>query len=111
MEAKCEDGVWIVKSDSGHTYRVTNTSCNCPQFLFRIKKSGGRCKHMDFIIRLEGKGNNYDEIISFIKKEGGASFEILEREFGSDVIIKLQALERKGEIIYNRRKDVYNILE
>ena len=111
MEAKQEGEVWTVESDTGHTYKVTSSSCTCPQFLFRVKKSGGSCKHMDFVNGLISKDANYDEIIKFIRFHGRTAVDDLQKEFGLEIINKLQALEKRGEIIYNRRNDTYSILE
>jgi predicted nucleic acid-binding Zn finger protein len=111
MEATNKDGIWIVNSDSGHTYHTTLDSCDCPHFIHRIKKSGGNCKHMVFINGLISKNENYEEIIGFIRQKTNVKFDVLCKEFGTEVFDKLLFLEKKGEIIYNRRKNTYNILE
>jgi len=113
MEAKQEDAdTWTVTGDSGHNYIVSSTSCTCPQFEFRIKKTGGMCKHMIFISGLANDDEDtYQHIIDFIKSEGGtASYEIIEREFPNPDS-KLKVLEKRGEILRNNRKDTYSILE
>ena len=85
MEAINNGDIWIVEGDSGHTYTVTNTSCTCPHFQHRVKKSGGSCKHMIFISGLKSKKNNYEEIIVFIRSNNGATYTQLEKQFGRDI--------------------------
>ena len=109
MEAVKDGDSYTVLSDTGHTYTVTNTSCTCPHFQHRLQKSGGSCKHMVFVSGITNKGN--DEIVSYIKICGVAKYDNLEKEFGKDIHSKLQSLERRGEIIYNKRNDSYSILE
>jgi predicted nucleic acid-binding Zn finger protein len=113
MEATSDgNGNWSVLSDSGHTYNVTNNSCSCPHFQHRVRKSGGSCKHMIFIQNLMNSDGNYDEIIKFIKLKRIISYVDIEKKFGGlEVFEKLQALEKRGDIIYNKRKDTYSLLE
>jgi len=113
MEATSDgNGSWTVLSDSGHSYNVTTNSCSCPHFIHRVKKSGGSCKHMIFIQNLMSSDNNYDDIIKFIKSKGIVSYIDIEKKFGGlEVFEKLQALEKRGDIIYNKRKDTYSMLE
>jgi predicted nucleic acid-binding Zn finger protein len=111
MNAKKDGDTWEVESESGHTYFVSSSSCTCPHFQHRVKKSGGSCKHMIFISGLESKSNNYEEIVVFIRSNNGATYTQLEKQFGKDIELKLKALERKGEIIYMKWDDTYNILE
>jgi hypothetical protein len=36
-----------VTSLSGNTYEVTDSSCTCPQFIHRLRQSGGACRHIE----------------------------------------------------------------
>ena len=39
--------VTILSSDKRTVYNVTETSCTCPDFMFRHAKAGSRCKHIN----------------------------------------------------------------
>jgi uncharacterized Zn finger protein len=100
---KISDTEYDVLGDSGKTYRVTETSCTCPVYKFRHSN----CKHMAF---LASQPKDDIEIVKFINLTASPTYDELENKFGKDIHAKLQSLERKGEIIYDRKTDSYSIL-
>ena len=38
--------VTVLSSDKKTVYNVTETSCTCPDFMFRHARAGSRCKHI-----------------------------------------------------------------
>jgi hypothetical protein len=38
-------GEWIVESPEGNCYLVNETTCTCPDALYRAGEAGGKCKH------------------------------------------------------------------
>jgi predicted nucleic acid-binding Zn finger protein len=106
-----DEDKYIVKGDTGKSYVVSSTSCTCPQFEFRIKRTGGMCKHMIFISGLSNDDEDvYQRMIDFIRMEKCAEYEAIAREYPNPDS-KLEILEKRGEILHNKRKDTYSILE
>ena len=100
---RIDDDTWEVLSDSGHTYKVTSTSCTCPNFYIRLKGKG-KCKHMIFV--QNSITGDTKEIINFIRGRTVTYAELSEK-FGDKVQDKLIVLEQRGEILHDTKKDTY----
>lgn len=107
---KLENGTYNVLGDSGHTYKVTDKSCNCPHFVNRLRGKGS-CKHMVFVNNLAAEDNDIKEILNFINSLTEVTFDTLHNKFGDNTYEALLMLEKRGDIIYNRKSDTYSVLK
>jgi len=104
---KIDDDTWEVLSDSGNTYKVTNHSCTCPAFYIRLRGKGS-CKHMLFIQNMNAAKDKdtTKELLQYIKTKK-ATYTELEKRFGTSVSEKLSILEKRGDIIHDKKTDTY----
>lgn len=101
--------VLIRSSSSDKIYTVTPTSCTCPNYVFRQRKTGGMCKHMIKVFYNKDNkslGFNRESFINFFRGGVRAS-DVYESYIDSDV----QKWISMGEICYNRSDDKYYLLE
>ena len=78
--------VTIISSDKKTVYNVTDTSCTCPDYMFRQSKSGGKCKHMIKYFYTFEQANEVEikeEIKQFFK--GGVQFDVAYNQYGEEV--------------------------
>jgi hypothetical protein len=100
------EGTYEVESkSSGKFWKVdlSKNLCNCPHFLFRLRKFGGECKHIKAVKELVTKGNadKFDEIKSYVTEHVFVdSIEIIEK-FGEDIVNEMIA---HGELIEEHGK-------
>lgn len=104
---RIDDDTWEVLSDSGHTYKVTNNSCTCPNYYIRLKGKGS-CKHMQFIQNMNAAKDKdaTKELLKYIKTKK-ATYTELEQKFGTSVGEKLSILEKRGDILHDKKTDTY----
>lgn len=104
MEIRRQDDKYLVESSKpGRFYEVDpkNGTCTCPHFMFRMKKSGGVCKHIEQIRQhlQENCGSVRQEALAYIEQAGSADAVELIEKYGEDIIEELKA---QGEIIESR---------
>ena len=104
---KIDDDMWEVLSDSGHTYKVTTNSCSCPNFYIRLKGKGS-CKHMLFVQNMNAAKDKdaTKDVLKYIKNKK-VTYAELEQKFGPSVSEKLSILEKRGDILHDKRTDTY----
>ena len=87
------------KSSTGNIYIVDleNLSCTCPHYLYRLKRSGGLCKHIQ--TELDKYKDQLEKAKEFIKTNNNA-IEFVEM-FGEEV---LNLLKKQGEVFENNGK-------
>ena len=112
MEAKqIGTNKFEVLSDSGHTYQVSNDSCTCPHYQYRLAVRGEKCKHMIFISGIKLQKKQESEILKFLKKEKIVPHNLLEEKFGTDIMNEINEYVNEGEIYYDKKKDTYICME
>jgi predicted nucleic acid-binding Zn finger protein len=102
-----DDDTWEVLSDSGNNYKVTNSSCTCPNFYIRLKGKGS-CKHMLFVQNMNAAKDKdaTKDVLKYIQTKK-ATYTELEKIFGASVSDKLSILEKRGDIIHDKKTDTY----
>jgi len=89
-----------VLSSNGTTwYNVTESSCSCPHFTYRLAGRGGQCKHMKAVF-FEEKPTSNLELKEF---ENGLDMDTAYNKFGDD---KIRTWLRMGEILLLKRRFV-----
>ena len=104
---KVDDDTWEVLSDSGKTYKVTSNSCTCPAFYIR-QRGKGSCKHMLFLqsINANTDKESTKDLLEFIRQQP-VTYSDIEKKFGVGVDEKLSILEKRGDIIRDKKTDTY----
>lgn len=107
MEIECKGERYLVQSSSGSKkweVDLKKNSCTCPHFLFRLRKTGGDCKHLQAVkAHVTGSGaDKFDDIIGYVKDNVFVdSVELIEM-FGEENVRRLidmgELLESKGNI-------------
>jgi predicted nucleic acid-binding Zn finger protein len=85
------------------TVDLSKNTCNCPHFMYRLKKSGEDCKHLASVKQMiiQSKAQGYDEIIAYVEENVFVdSVSLLER-FGEE---KVNALIQMGDLIEEHGK-------
>ena len=69
-----QQGVAVVRSESGHQYVVTGNSCNCPQY--RYRKHAGPCRHMQAVAEAAKQvGPDAEELWQKMAPDVGGTYE------------------------------------
>jgi len=104
---RIDEDTWEVLSDSGNTYKVTNNSCTCPAFYIR-NRGKGSCKHMLFVqgINSTSDKESTKDLLEFIRQKPVTDSDI-EKKFCVGVDEKLSILEKRGDIIRDKKTDTY----
>ena len=95
--------VYMVKSSKPGKY--WKRTCNCPHFVFRLRKTGEVCKHIHAVEKMlhnESK-DDFEKAIMFVKKKGKIDSVQLIEKFGEGLVNELidrgELLEKNGKII------------
>ena len=96
----------VLSSDKKKIYNVTESSCDCLDFMYRRSKVGGKCKHIlkYFIEIIDTTTNDIEELRKFFKN-GVNIFDAYEK-LGD---YKIKQLISIGEIV--KYKDKFVLLE
>lgn len=99
------------KKGKFYTVDIMKPFCNCPQFMFRLVKTGGKCKHIINVeehfrkktkTKKDGKSFDKEIIINFIRKNKDVDSIILINKFGEEAVDSLirnaEVIEFKGKI-------------
>ena len=111
MEFKRDGNLYIVTStsDKSKSYKVDidAPSCTCAHFLFRLRKSGGECKHIKSVKeelkkeRVEVVDDVCQGVIADIKAGNDDVVELIEK-YGKDVISQMKSdgdvFEKQGRL-------------
>ncbi|MBN1386677.1 hypothetical protein JW968_06950 [Candidatus Woesearchaeota archaeon] len=104
---KTKDGYRIPSSSQKNQFYEVDPkkkSCTCAQYLFRARKVGGTCKHIDAVLEHLGsmKKNEKEELLEVVKKLGPIDFVKLAESYSEDLINQLidsgDLIEEKGRI-------------
>jgi len=87
----------VLSSNGSTWYDVTEKSCTCPHFAFRMRGRGGLCKHMKKAF-YEVEENSNLELQSF---KDGIDMDDAYTKYGDD---KINTWIRMGEILLLKRK-------
>ena len=84
-----------------YTVDLANGKCDCPHFLYRLRKTGGECKHIAAAKSIAAGGADYDSLIGFVRENAFVdSVELIER-YGEAAV---DALIRNGELVEEQGK-------
>lgn len=101
MNIKKEGDLFLVESSKkGKFYNVdiTEKTCDCPHYIYRMKRVGGECKHIKAVKDLlyNGTQDNFDKALEYIRINSKVdSLEFIE-EFGEEL---LDELKTQGEVV------------
>jgi len=100
------------KKGKFYTVDMTSPSCTCAHFMFRLRGTGGKCKHILAVEEKHGrqkkkKGSQqksllaYSKIMDEVKSKGEIETVVLMEKYGVD---EVQDLIEKGELIEKEGK-------
>jgi len=91
------------KKSKFYTVDLKKKTCTCPQFIYRMRRQGGECKHIiavkEFVTK--SSSDDFDEIIDFVKENVFVESVELIDKFGED---KVNELISHGELIEEHGK-------
>ena len=89
--------------DKSYIVDLRKKTCTCPQFIYRLKKAGGECKHIAAVKEFAtGGGSDFDEIIDFVREnvfvESIELFEKFNKEAVDTMISHGELIEESGKV-------------
>ncbi len=108
MEILSYKGAYKVESSKKGFYWIVSISpysCSCPDFRFRLKKKGGKCKHIKAVIHYLNSKDSYEAMIAFFRensKNGFIEKSLLVENFGESYVEEAIRIgifsENKGQL-------------
>jgi len=107
---KLKDKFKVESHTKGKFYIVdlNQPSCTCPHFMFRLKSTGGECKHIIAVKEKYSKRKipkkikkEHDKILQFIRKKGSIDSMELIKKFGDKLV---ESLIKSGDLIEKQGK-------
>ena len=107
-----DDGTYRVESHVKGRYYIVDPkkqSCTCPHWMYRLARTGGRCKHIAMVLSMlagkdtvAAKKSGSEELLADLKKNGSIDSVKAIEKYSADAVRSLidrgDAYEKKGMI-------------